>query len=101
MLKAKLENRNGIDYLSFTPKGKRFPTQIPVITKGNRETANAWTWNGNLESPTVRPSIRTQYADELGKIVVIHYWLNDGVCQCLNDCTDGNAGKNLDLIEVE
>lgn len=99
-MKAKIENRNGVDYLSFTPEGMRFPTQIPVITKGSRDEANAWTWNGSLEKPTVRPSVRTQYANEHGENVVIHYWLNDGVCQCLSDCTDGNAGKNITLIEV-
>ena len=99
-IKAKIENRNGVDYLSFTPEGMRFPTQIPVITKGSRDEANAWTWNGSLETPTVRPSVRTQYANENGEMVMIHYWLNDGVCQCLSDCTDGNAGKNITLIEV-
>ena len=99
-MKAKIENRNGVDYLSFTPEGMRFPTQIPVITKGSRDEANAWTWNGSLETPTVRPSVKTQYANEKGEMVMIHYWLNDGICQCLSDCTDGNVGKNITLIEV-
>ena len=101
MVLAKIENRNGVDYLSFTPEGFLFPTQIPVITKGNRDAANAWTWNGSLEKPTVRPSVRTQYANDKGEHVMIHYWLNDGVCHCLNDCTDGNSGKYITLIEVK
>ncbi|MBT0609238.1 DUF6527 family protein [Aequorivita echinoideorum] len=99
-MKSKLENRNGVDYLSFTPQGMRFPTTIPVITKGSRDDTNAWTWNGSLEKPTVRPSVRTQYANEKGESVIIHYWLNDGICQCLLDCTDGNANTNLPLIDV-
>lgn len=99
-MKAKIDNRNGVDYLSFTPEGMNHPTCIPVITKGSREESNAWTWNGSLESPTVRPSIRTRYANGEGKTVTIHYWLNEGICQCLGDCTDGNAGKNLTLIEI-
>lgn len=99
-MKSKLENRNGVDYLSFTPKGMKFPTTIPVITKGSRDEANAWTWNGSLETPTVRPSVRTQYANEQVENVVIHYWLNDGICQCLSDCTDGNANTNLPLVDV-
>ena len=99
-MKAELYTRGGVDYLSFTPEGMYFPTQIPVITNGSRAEANAWTWNGSLEAPTVKPSVRTQYVNEKGEMVVIHYWLNDGVCQCLGDCTDGNAGKNIPLTEA-
>jgi len=99
-MKAKLENREGVDYLSFTPEGMRFPTTIPVIIKGNRDKANAWTWNGSLDKPTVRPSVRTKYAKE-GVMTEIHYWLNDGICDCLGDCKDGNAGKKLPLIECD
>ncbi len=98
-MKAILENKNGVDYLSFTPKGMEFPTTIPVITKGNRDEANAWTWNGSLEKPTVRPSVRTKYLNDKGEMTEIHYWLSDGVCQCLSDCKDGNAGKHLELLE--
>ena len=99
-MKAKLENRSGVDYLSFTPEGMKIPTTIPVITKGTRQGTNAWTWNGDLEKPTLRPSVRTSYHN--GKeMTEIHYWLNDGICQCLGDCKDGNAGKKLALMEIE
>ena len=99
-MKAKLENINGVDYLSFTPKGMKHLTKLPVITKGNRDKANAWTWNGDLEKPTIRPSVRTGYHN--GKeMTEIHYWLNDGICDCLSDCKDGNAGKKLPLLECD
>lgn len=100
-MKAKLETRSGVDYLAFQPKGMETPTVLPVITKGSREKNNAWTWNGCLEKPTIRPSVRSVYTDETGKELVIHYWLNDGVCKCLSDCTDGNAGKDLELEDIE
>lgn len=99
-MKAKLENRNGIDYLTFTPEGMEFPTTIPVITKGSREKNNAWTWNGSLDKPTVRPSVRTNYHNGT-EMTEIHYWLNDGICDCLGDCKDGNSGKKLNLLECE
>jgi hypothetical protein len=99
--RAVFERRNGIGYLTFTPEGLKVPTTIPVITKGNRDKANAWTWNGCLEKPTVRPSIRTTYTNDKGKQTEIHYWLNDGICQCLGDCKDGNSGKNIPLKECE
>lgn len=96
-MKAKFENIDGIDYLTFRPECMPRLTMLPVILKGKRDGTNAWTWNGNLEIPTLRPSIRTEYANEKGERKVIHYWLNDGMCQCLDDCTDGNAGKTFPL----
>ncbi len=100
-MKAKLENRNGIDYLTFKVNEEVGLTQLPVITKGSRDKANAWTWNGDLENPTLRPSVRTKYTNEQGEDTEIHYWLNDGICDCLSDCKDGNAGKKIELSNIE
>lgn len=98
-MKSKLENINGIDYLTFKLNEEIGLMQLPVITKGTREGTNAWTWNGDLEKPTLRPSVRTTYHN--GKeMTEIHYWLNDGVCDCLSDCKDGNSGKKLTLLEL-
>lgn len=74
---------------------------MPVITSGSRDKANAWTWNSDLEKPTIRPSVRTNYTNEKGEDVIIHYWLNDGICQCLSDCTDGNSCKYLQLKDIK
>lgn len=100
-MKAKINNVNGIDYLTFTPDGLNALSSIPVITKGNRDELNAWTWNGSLETPTVKPSVRTIYANESGEQVMIHYWLIDGICHCLSDCTDGNASKLINLGDIK
>jgi hypothetical protein len=99
-MKAKLETKNGVDYLTFMPEGMRVKTTVPVIISGSRDKSNAWTWNGSLDLPTIRPSIKTEYANDNGEIVIIHYWLNDGVCQCLSDCTDGNANLNIPLVNL-
>ena len=99
-MKAKLENIDGVDYLTFTPEGKQIHTTLPVITQGSREKNNAWTWNGDLEKPTLRPSIKTRYTNDDGNEEIFHCWLTDGVCQCLSDCTDGNSGKYIPLINV-
>ena len=99
-MKVKLENINGIDYLTFKPSEEIRLIQIPVITKGTREGTGAWSWNGDLEKPTLRPSIRTSYHN--GKeMTEIHYWLNDGICDCLSDCKDGNSGKKIELLELD
>lgn len=99
-MKAEIFKRaDGKDWLSFTPKGFDEPIQIPVITSGSRDKTNCWTWNGSLESPTVRPSIAMAYYNGV-EMVKFHCWLNDGVCQSLSDCTDGNANKNLELEDL-
>lgn len=92
-----LERRNGRDYLRFQPHGYELPILLPVITHGSREAANAWTWNGSLENPTLKPSVKTTHAD--GK--VSHIWLTDGMCQHLGDSTDGLAGQTLPLMSLE
>ena len=91
-----LEHRNGLDYLRFQPHGYEFPILLPVITHGSRDAANAWTWNGSLEKPTLKPSVKTTHAD--GK--VSHIWLTDGMCQHLGDSTDGLAGQTLPLVHL-
>ena len=93
---SRLEHRNGRDYLRFQPHGYEFPILLPVITHGNRDTANAWTWNGSIEKPTLKPSVKTTHAD--GK--VSHIWLTDGMCQHLGDSTDGLDGKTLTLVHL-
>ena len=92
-----LECHSGRDYLRFKPHGYEFPISIPVITHGSRDDANAWTWNGSLEKPTLKPSVKTTHAD--GK--VSHIWLTDGMCQHLGDSTDGMAGQTLPLVPLE
>lgn len=90
---ATLHERHGEHYLRFQPHGYEFPIALPVITSGSRAAAGAWTWNGSLERPTLKPSVKTTHAD--GK--VSHIWLTDGMCQHLSDSTDGLAGKALPL----
>jgi hypothetical protein len=87
--------RGGKRYLRFWPHGGyEYPLELPVITSGTREGTGAWTWNGSLEKPTLRPSIKSTHG---GSGLVSHYWLNDGECQHLADSTDGLAGQTLPL----
>lgn len=103
-MKSKIEERKGTKYLYFQPEGMDVMS-IPVITSGSRSESKCWSWNGDLEKPTVKPSVLHAYSKsyEVGeyKEIKIHFWLNDGVCKCLGDCTDGNAGKELQLLPIE
>jgi hypothetical protein len=84
--------------LRFQPHGYEYPIELTVITSGSRDKTGAWTWNGDIEKPTLRPSIKTTHG---GSGEVSHLWLNEGVCQHLGDSTDGLAGQTLPLQILE
>ncbi len=69
---------------------------IPVILKGDRRGTNCWSWNGDTEKPTLKPSILTTDGTH-----TCHTWVNDGKAIFLPDCTHELAGKTLDLLEVD
>lgn len=86
--------RKGRQVLVFHPHGYEYPLELPVITSGSRDDARAWTWNGSLESPTLKPSVKTTHG---GSGLVTHLWLTDGKCHYLDDSTDRLAGLTLPL----
>jgi hypothetical protein len=59
-----------------------------------------WTFNGNLDKPTVSPSILVTSTWK-GVPTVCHSFINDGRIQFLGDCTHALAGQTVDLPEVE
>jgi hypothetical protein len=93
-MKTSVRIHNEVQYLRFFPHGYEFPIDLPVITKGSRDEARSWSWNGSLENPTLRPSIKTTHSNG----TISHIWLNDGMCQYLEDSTDGFAGQTLPLM---
>jgi len=71
---------------------------LPIILKGSRDTSQrqpVWTWNGDTEKPTIKPSILTwDHKDRC------HTWVNDGMAQFLDDCTHEFKGQTIPLLEV-
>ena len=67
-----LKEYDGRQYLEFSPNGYSYPIALPVIQYGTRDKANAWTWNGSIAAPTLKPSIRTGHSSGL----ISHLWLN-------------------------
>ena len=93
---------------------------LPVILKGTRAGTNCWTWNGDVDRPTLLPSVATQGVlsegferitdDEHRRIMAgekveprryrCHTWVNDGQAQFLDDCTHELRGQTVDMLEV-
>lgn len=83
-----------------------FPNRIiPVMIGGTRDGTPNWTWNGSVDSPTVKPSVLTrgggEYKGKYFKEHVCHSFVNDGMVQFLGDCTHEFAGMTMDLIDIE
>jgi len=68
---------------------------LPVILKGSRANSGCWTWNGDTEKPTLRPSVLTESHEYR-----CHSWINDGKTQFLNDSSHELAGKTVDLLDI-
>lgn len=72
---------------------------LPVVLKGKREGTKNWTWNGDVNFPTLRPSIST--TQKIGdEIIVCHSFVNDGVVEFLNDSTHDKKGLKAPLLEI-
>lgn len=73
---------------------------IPVMLKGKREGTGNWTWNGDTEKPTLKPSIltRTKHGDNE---IICHSFVNDGLVQFLHDCTHELKNQTVPLLDVE
>jgi len=77
---------------------------IPVQLKGTRAGTGNWSWNGDTEFPTLKPSILTRggYFDENNEQQngVCHCWVTDGKVQFLSDTTHEFANQTINLLEV-
>lgn len=60
----------------------------------------AWSFNGNLDKPTFRPSILAREYDGDNVVRICHSFVTDGNIQFLGDCTHELAGKTVEIPEV-
>lgn len=66
-----------------------------------------WTFNGDCEKPTVRPSILTRFGKGDGvdgienyRNMVCHIFITDGKIQYLSDCTHELAGQTIEMEDL-
>lgn len=75
------------------------PTRIiPVMIKGTRKGTGKWSWNGDIENPTLKPSILTDNGEGGCRC---HSFVNDGMVKYLGDCNHEFAGQTMSLLEVD
>lgn len=59
-----------------------------------------WDFNGNMEKPTVNPSILVNRGGVNVNMPICHSFIKDGFIQFLNDCTHHLAGQTVELPEL-
>lgn len=76
-----------------------FPTRIIPI-RGQVQGRPSWEWNGDVEKPTLAPSILTWCDLPNGK-KVCHSFIRNGMVEYLSDSTHEFAGKTVELLDVD
>lgn len=59
-----------------------------------------WTFNGNLDKPTISPSLLVRYS-YAGENRVCHSFIADGMIEYLSDCTHELAGEKVEISDFE
>lgn len=71
-------------------------TGLHMLPVNTTEHSPSWTWDGNLEAPTISPSIMTGRDSESQ----CHSFLRGGVLEFLSDCKHVLAGTNVPLPDL-
>jgi len=58
-----------------------------------------WNWDGNLDLPTIKPSVLVQYGNKPGS-KRCHSYVTAGKIQFVNDSNHKLAGKTVDLPDA-
>lgn len=66
-----------------------------ICTSGDHAKGPLWTWNGNIDAPTLSPSILIHHGSKGAE--VCHSFVRDGSIQFLSDCTHMLAGKTVPM----
>lgn len=62
---------------------------------------NTWQFNGDLNKPTVSPSVRVHwFKGKQRELRMCHSYIKDGMIQYLGDCTHKFAGKTVELPDI-
>lgn len=78
--------------------------ECPACGNGHLFDTKRWTFNGDIEKPTFRPSMLVKVNDPASphyqpqaESSVCHSYVTDGKIAFGNDCTHAMAGQTVDL----
>lgn len=74
----------------------------PYVKPFQAANGASWRFNGNLERPTISPSIVNKVCRPDGsKVMICHLYVTDGKIEYLSDCTHELAGQVVEMEDVE
>ena len=71
-----------------------------VVWTDKNDNIPTWDFNGDIESPTVSPSIKVVMPIK-DKENICHSFIRNGQIEYLNDCTHELRGKTIDLPNID
>lgn len=98
-----------VEILEATHVHLKFPLEfkylqdryIPIQLSGTRSDTGNWSWNGDTENPTLKPSILMQFTWGEDRVLYrCHSFVNDGKVEFLHDCSHENVGKTVELLDI-
>lgn len=102
-----------VTHLELNVPGPTRRLYLPVITKGTRNGTNCWTWNGDQDQPTLRPSVLTcgtvpmldvpvdfDWRSHVPTAFRCHSWITDGHIMFLEDTSHELRSKTIPLLDV-
>jgi hypothetical protein len=63
-----------------------------------------WEWDGNVEMPTFKPSIKVSYDHLIDGVEVkdvCHFFVKAGRIEYLSDSTHKLSGQTVDMVDIE
>lgn len=69
--------------------------------KGHHYFGPGWAFDGNVEAPTISPSILVRTCYDGVTPHVCHMFVRAGRIEYLSDCTHALAGTTIDMVEIE
>lgn len=71
-------------------------TGLHMLPVNTTVKSPSWDFDGNLETPTLSPSILTKWGDKF----VCHSFLRAGVFEFLTDCSHAMAGQSVPMVDL-
>jgi hypothetical protein len=91
--KSQSEENGDYDYSFFCPGCN---CKHGFWVKGNV----TWQFNGNMDKPTVSPSILHKVPQFNNTMHICHSFIKNGMIQYLGDCTHKLANQTIELPEI-
>ena len=76
---------------------------LPILGMSfTRAGTNCWSWNLDVDKPTLRPSVLTQGTSFEKQLKYrCHSWVTEGKVQFLDDTTHELRGQTIKLLDIE